>query len=297
MAALDPRKLFARMAGDIPGPLRRHVFIVGSLAAAYHYRAQLERRAVNTKDADVVIHPAGDVESSRALAAKLLDLGWTPTPECYAVPRRSPPGRLRAIRLYPPKGRDYFIELLGVPAKDQREGLVWIPVRLRDGWYGLGCHRFMGLTTLGALRSAEGLDYAAPPMMALANLLSHPRLGEQRMSAPIQGRRILRAAKDLGRVLALAWLAGRDDTGSWGATWSAALRMHFPRRWRSLAKTAGAGLEALLLDAAVLEEARVTTDVGLLSGRGVTAGNLRAVGLQLVGDALRPLADAGRARG
>jgi hypothetical protein len=291
MAALDPRKLFARMAGDIPGPLRKHVFIVGSLAAAYHFRAQLERRAVNTKDADVVIHPAGNVEASRALAAKLLELGWKRTPECYPLPRRSPADSLRAIRLYPPKSRDYFIELLGVPARDQREGLVWIPVRLRDGWYGVGCHRFMSLTTIGAIRSAEGLDYAAPPMMALANLLSHPRLGEQRMSAPIQGRRILRAAKDLGRVLALAWLAGRDETGSWGATWSKALRRNFPRRWRALATSAGAGLEALLGDAAALEEARVTTDVGLLSGRGVTAGNLRAVGLQLISDALRPLSE------
>ena len=55
MAELDPRKLFSRMASDIPRPLQKHVFIVGSLAAAYHFRAALERRAVNTKDADVVI--------------------------------------------------------------------------------------------------------------------------------------------------------------------------------------------------------------------------------------------------
>jgi hypothetical protein len=40
-----------------------------------------------------------------------------------------------------------------------------------------------------------------------------------------------------------------------------------------------------------LEEARVTTDVGLLSGRSVDAENLRAVGLQLLEDAIRPLAE------
>jgi hypothetical protein len=294
MTALDPKKLFHRLAGDIPGPLQKHLFIVGSLAAAYHFRAELERRAVNTKDADVVIYPAGDVRSAKALAVQLLDLGWTRTPKCFPMARRSPANRLRAFRLHPPKSRDYFIELLGLPAPGQSDKVVWVPVRLADGWYGVGCHRFMRLTAFRRLKSSEGLEYASPAMMALSNLLSHPAIGHQRMNDPVRGRKILRSAKDLGRVLALAWLSGRDATEAWLDDWVPALRQSFPRRWRAIAREAGAGLQNLLADPEALEEARVTTDVGLLNGRAVTAENLVAVGLQLMADVVRPL--AGRAR-
>ena len=65
MIELDPKKLFRRLAGEIPKILHPHVLIVGSLAAAYHYRSQLKTRAVNTKDADLIVHPAGDVGSCR----------------------------------------------------------------------------------------------------------------------------------------------------------------------------------------------------------------------------------------
>jgi hypothetical protein len=131
-------------------------------------------------------------------------------------------------------------------------------------------------------------------MMALANLLSHSAVGNQRMSAPIGGRAILRSAKDLGRVLALAWLSGRDAAERWLEEWEPALRGCFPRRWRSLARGAGSGLQELLDNREALEEARITTEVGLLSGRGVTAENLRAVGLQLAADVLTPLAERAR---
>jgi hypothetical protein len=290
MSALDPKALFARIAEDLPRPIQRHVFIVGSLAAAYHFRTKLEGRAVNTKDADLVVHPAGDVRSAKRLAVRLLKLGWRRTPECYPASTRSPAEALRAIRLYPPKSQDYFLELLGLPAPGQSRGVVWVGIRLSDGWYGVGCHRFMRLNAFGRLKSSEGLEYAAPSMMALANLLSHSEVGPQRMSAPIAGRKILRSAKDLGRVLALAWLSGREQAERWLESWRPALRESFPKRWPRLAEAAGSGLEQLLADPSALEEARVTTDVGLLNGRGVTAENLAAVGRQLMSDVLRPLA-------
>lgn len=291
MSVLDPRRLFARIADDVPKPLLRHVFIVGSLAAAYHFRTRLEGRAVNTKDADLVIRPAGDVGAAKSLAVRLLGLGWRRTRECFPCPGPRPAGSLRAFRLHPPKSDDYFLEILGLPGPGQRKPLVWVPVRLPDGWYGVGCHRFMRLNAFRRLRSPEGLEYASPSMMALANLLSHRRLGTRRMSAPVGGRRILRAAKDLGRVLALAWLSGRRATEAWPSEWVPALRESFPARWRSVARGAGEGLRELMGNPGALEEARVTTDVGLLSGRSVDAENLRAVGLQLLEDAIRPLAE------
>jgi hypothetical protein len=103
---------------------------------------------------------------------------------------------------------------LNLPEHGQREAKCWIPVNLADGWYGLPSFRFMGLTASYRLRSESGLEYASPAMMALANLLSHPMVGNERIqSGPMQG--FLRSAKDLGRVLALARLAGRDETETW----------------------------------------------------------------------------------
>jgi hypothetical protein len=67
-------------------------------------------------------------------------------------------------------------------------------------------------------------------MMAAANLLSHKELGTARMTGAIEGRSLLRSAKDLGRVLSLAWLAGPDQT----CTLSVALWRVISRRcWAS----------------------------------------------------------------
>ena len=71
-------------------------------------------------------------------------------------------------------------------------------------------------------------------MMALANLLSHPRVGSDRIeSGPMQG--LLLSAKDLGRVIALARLTGREETEVWPRTWLEALKNCFPDEWKELA--------------------------------------------------------------
>jgi hypothetical protein len=106
----------------------------------------------------------------------------------------------------------------------------------------------------------------------------------------------LRAAKDLGRVLALAWLAGPDETSAWLDLWIEALQACFPGSWRGLCRRAGTGLGTLLDDDAAFEEAHFTTTVGLLSGLGVTQPNLRAVSEQLKEDLLIPVALRGRRR-
>jgi hypothetical protein len=286
---LDPKKLLRRLAGEIPKSMHRHVLVVGSLAAAWHYRTALRHRAVNTKDADLVVHPAGDVASCRRIAERLLHLGWTRTDLCHARPAATPTDELRAIRLHPPDSKDYFVELLGVPGRAQRKTLAWVPVRLADGWYGIGCLRYMALPASDRTRSAEGIDVASPASMALANLLSHPTLGTQRMSAPLGGRTLLRSAKDLGRVLGLAVLEGVEGTRRWAKDWERLLRKVFPTAWKPLARRAGDGIRALLKSALTLEEARITLDVGLLSGMRVDEDGLRAAGERLLADALEPL--------
>jgi hypothetical protein len=138
-------------------------------------------------------------------------------------------------------------------------------------------------------KSSSGLEYASPCMMALANLLSHPELGTARMATPVGSRQILRSAKDLGRVLALAWLAGDDETETWSGRWRFALEDRFPDRWKGLAARVGDGLRALLDDANAFEEAWFTCMTGLLAGKNVTLDQLRATAARLLADCIEPL--------
>ena len=86
---------------------------------------------------------------------------------------------------------------------------TWQPLRLSTGWYVLPTFRYLALTGYKPKQAHNGLAYAAPEMMALANLLSHPTLTQTKISLPIEGREIRRCSKDLGRVLAIARLANR----------------------------------------------------------------------------------------
>jgi hypothetical protein len=83
MNKLNPTVLFERIANDVPKALHEHLFVTGSLAAAYHYKAKLLEHAVNTKDADLVVHPAGHVTSCEQMARQLREVGWQNTDECY----------------------------------------------------------------------------------------------------------------------------------------------------------------------------------------------------------------------
>lgn len=293
MKELDPKLLFERLAADIPSNLHPNLFVTGSLAAAYHFQARLEGRGINTKDADLVVHPAGNVTSCQQMAGKLIALGWTRTEECFPRATRHPANELRAIRLYPPGSHDYFLEFLNVPQRGQTEPKSWIEIELDDGWYGLPSFRFLGVLALHRIASHVGLEYASPAMMALANLLSHPEIGTARIESG-QMKDVLRAAKDLGRVIALARLAGREEADKWLPHWREALEMCFPDNWRELAIRLGHGLTELLGDENALEDACTTTNVGLLNGMNVAPTMLRASGERLLLDVIDPLAEIAR---
>jgi hypothetical protein len=269
---IDPVVLFDLISHHLPPSLKPHVLIAGSLAAAYHHRDRLIGGVVNTKDADVVIQPAGAVAECEAIAKQLLADGWRRTSECYprATPAptdTTPPDEwLRAVRLFPKESDAYFLELLAFPPATQRRSRTWEPFRLADGWYGLPCFRYLGLTEFDRQLSSGGLAYASPAMMALANLLSHPKLEPGSLIPPDHaGRRVMRSAKDLGRVLALAWLASPETLRSWAPLWRTSLRLRFPADYDVLAGRAGDGLRALLADPDALEQARYSVDSGLLS--------------------------------
>ena len=219
----------------------------------------------------------------------MLQLGWKPTEQCHPQKTRKPEETLRAIRLYPPISTDYFIEFLNLPKKGQAGTKQWLPVKLEDGWYGLPSFRFMGLVAEERFTSKVGIQYASPAMMALSNLLSHQQIGKDRIESGYM-KGMLRSAKDLARVIALAYLTGRDDTEAWLDAWAKGLKKCFPKNYAELARHAGDGLVELLDDRAALAEAQQTTEIGLLSGLRVNPGMLKATGERLLVDVIEPLA-------
>jgi hypothetical protein len=287
---LNPELLFDMVANTVPKDLHPNILIVGSLAAAYHHRNDLTAQVVATKDADVMVQPAGAVSECAAIATRLLAAGWRRTEQCYPRTDPKPVDDVRAIRLHPREIDAFFIELLGLPDPGQQPTRIWVPCKLDDGWYGIPCFKFMALLESDRRDTKFGIQHASPPLMALANLLSHPRLGDARMEGAIEGRRILRSAKDLGRALSLAWLEPRD-LADWLPLWAAALRTHFRADLRALAANAANGLRRLLDDAGALEQAHFTTSVGLLRGHAVSTDQLRITAERMMADLIGPLAE------
>ncbi len=292
MSDLDPNLIFDLIATELPNDLHDHVLIVGSLAAAYHYRERLLIDAINTKDADVVVQPAGAIDQCKTIANRLLAAGWYRRTGCAAQTRCDDLDALEVIRLHPPSSNAYFLELLAFPAATQTTAKELIPIELLDGWYVLPAFRHLRLLAVDQRVATQGLRYAAPQTMALSNLLAHRSIGTRPISEPIEGRTLLRAAKDLGRVLALARLARRDELDAWPESWATALRDTYPEtEVAELGAHAGDGLRELLTNAQALEDAHFAVDLGLLRGHSVSVDQVRAVAEQLLDGALMRLAE------
>ncbi len=218
----------------------------------------------------------------------MLEAGWRPLPKCKPGLKGDAVSQLSVVRLNPPQSDAYFIELLGLPLRSQTEAKLMIPFEAKGDWYALPSFRFMSVLTCERL-TRNTIAYASASMMALANLLAHRELGTARVSEAIAGRNPLRAAKDLGRVLALARLEAREATEAWPERWRVALQTCFPAEWRRLAMQAGDGLRALLSDAGALDDALHTVTVGLLDGKNVNVEQLRSLGEQVLADVIEPL--------
>lgn len=293
MDNISPVNVFKEVSDAIPAEYHSDIIIVGSLAAGYHFFGKNENLPVRTKDIDCVIYPQiKAAHSGKNIAQKLLDLGWRPWLEGeHAVPGNAstPDDKLPAVRFNPPHSKEWFIELLTVPENEDDAGKHWLRVKLSLGHYGLCSFRFLSLVMYKPIRSEFGIYYARPEMMALANLLEHPEISPERMSGLFEGREIKRSNKDLGRVLAIAYLMGDENMDSWSIIWLEALKIYFPKQWQQLTGLADRGLRSLLDSEDDLEEAVHTCNVGLLSARPVTTTQLRAIGKRLLQDVITPL--------
>jgi hypothetical protein len=273
MHLVDPELVIRSLAAAVPPDRRQHIVIIGSLAAGYHcFRDR--HLAVRTKDVDCLLEPRRTApEAAVDITNALFDADWTfkPWDDFRLGTAETALEKLAVVRLYPPGINDWFIELLTTarPGSPHRD-----PERITTNHGDLQLCGFPNLD-LAAFRAAEvdGIRVAQPAMLALVNLIGHAEASAATMSKPIAGRvSMLRSSKDLGRVLALAYLVEvADATGlagvdAWPAIWREALLERYPESMAQIAASCGNGLLRLRDQAAQIADAQHTAVNGLLSG-------------------------------
>lgn len=295
MTEVSPTEVLQLVAAAIPESVRGNVIVVGSLAAGYHFFADEADRTVRTKDIDCVIAPrSAAVGAGQEITEQLLEVGWSPrTSGEFAEPGNpsTPDGELPAVRLHPPGSTDWFVELLTVPDSDDLPK-EWIRIVVSGEHYVIPSFRFMPLATYQPNQTLFGISCAQPKMMALANLLEHPKIGPEVMSGLIEDRRIKRSNKDLGRAVAIARLSGPDAVAEWPDEWLLTLKACFPASFRQLGRSNGNGLRAMLSSEPDLDEAWFTSNVGLLASFTTSRDQFAVTGERLLVDAVKPLEQA-----
>lgn len=297
MVSVAPAQALNEIASAVPSNCHDNIVVIGSLAVGYHYFGNEANMVVRTKDADCLLTPR--IEATQAgvdITNTLLGAGWTiREDDAWAKPgdENTPDDELPAVRLEPPNGTGWFIELLAVPESPADRKKTWTRMATRYGHFGLPSFGYLSLVNANPTPTSMGIRVADPCMMALANLLEHPRIGQETMSAGFAGRAdIKRSNKDLGRVLAIAYLAMAQDADAllaWSERWRDVLRDRFPDEWHELASRAGDGLRAVLASSSDMEQAWHTCVYGLLSSQQPTLDELKVAGERLVGDAIEPL--------
>ena len=302
MTPLSPEAVMAQIANALPDDCRPNVIIVGSLAAGYHFFSDDANRSIRTKDVDCMFSPhAKAVAAAGQVAKRLLEAAWQPRQEGeWSKPGNegTPDDKLPLIRLTPPGadgGVDWFLELLGAPDGYSEQAKTFHRVQTQTGHFAICSYSFLSLAEWNPIETKHGLRVARPEMMALANMLHHPTIG----SDQIKGTTTKRSNKDLGRVIALAWLTaerdrrnGTEELDEWPGRMAEALRERFGSRAELLAKGAGTGLRELIARAGDLDQALSSCNTGLLASMEVDRAAFHATARRFVQIVVEPLAEA-----
>jgi len=299
-ASLSPSEVLAQVAAALPAEVRPNVIIIGSLAAGYAFFAGDGARAIRTKDVDCLFSP-----HSKAIAAaaevtdQLIRADW----KLREGPDWGQPGKkeddeqdLPMVRLRPPGAgvSPWFLELLSAPPAFEpgAPGKKLRRVETSIGHFAICSFDFLALAEWNPLLTAHGVHIARPEMMALANLLHHPMIAD----TLIAGTNYKRSNKDLGRVLALAFLTvqrdrrdGTDELGGWALAMWKALNDKFGDLAPKLAHQAGSGLRSLLDSRADLEQALRIANLGLLASMEVSVEGFIATGARMLAEVIEPL--------
>ena len=299
MTPLTPDAVMAQVAAALPAGCRPDVIIIGSLAAGYHFFAGDARRSIRTKDVDCMFAPhAKAVGAAAQVTEQLLATQWQPRNEGgWGAPGNegTPIDQLPMIRLKPPLAdgaTGWFLELLGAPDETSEQAKTFHRVQTSIGHFAICSFNYLALTEWQPIQTSHGVRIARPQMMALANMLHHPRIAPDL----IAGTATKRSNKDLGRVLALAWLTAEHDRRSgsselevWPQHMAEALRARFPARARQLALNAGAGIRALMSSDGDREEALSVCNKGLLASLEVSRDAFAATGRRFIQQVVEPL--------
>ena len=291
---LSHQTILALIGNAIPQELQSNMIIIGSLAAAYSFFDDQSGEGVRTKDVDCMLSPgAKAVPVAKDVTQKLLDNAWTYRPSInFPKPgtKESSTKDLPLVRLNPPGATEWFIELLCPPSANNQGKAErnFERVETDKGHFALVSFGFFNLLEHEPINGPLSLRIANPSMMALCNLLHYPSIRQE----TIGGSTIKRSNKDLGRVLALAYLTqekDKDELESWPASWAHVLTEKYPDRADTLMKGVGGGLRELLRSTEDMEQAVESCQTGLLAKRRITVPILQATGKRFLTTVIEPL--------